>query len=159
MVTSIGSSLFLWHHYTPCRSLCSSQMDCRAVLWTYQMLSCLRDFSCTLLAVWNCPVPESCKFRFFISFRFFLKYYFLVRPSPITLSQLQPSYISYPLFHPSTDYHLTHSLTNHTITRHISYGIFIWLYHVQIPLPRTWYLAHSGFLINIEWMNECMTEW
>ena len=141
-------------------------MGCLAVLWTCQILSCLTDFSCDLLAMWNVHVPENCIFWSLIFFRFFfLKCYFLVIPSPITL---QPFHISYPL---STlvfvTFLLTHLLINciscllykiFFVTVKISWGIFIWLYHVKLSLLRTWYLAHSGFLINIEWMNDTVLE-
>ena len=96
---------------------------------------------------------------------FFLKCYFLVIPSPITL---QPFHISYPL---STlvfvTFLLSHLLINYIscllykiifVTVKISWGIFIWLYHVKLSSLRTWYLAHNGFLINIEWMNDTVVE-
>ena len=144
-------------------------MGCLAVLWTCHMLSCLTDFSCDLLAIWNVHVPESCIFWSLILFRFFSQMLLLSDTFSNHRTAL-PYFL--PSFYPSICYLLIYSSTIScllykiffvvcflgTITVKISWGIFIWLYHVKLSLLRTWYLAHSGFLINIEWMNDTVVE-
>lgn len=114
----------------------------------------------TGVGIWN-PVktPALC-WDSVILLLHFLRCHFSVRPSLVTFLQLYPSHISYSPFVPCIYYLLPlFSLTDiyifplATIRLQISWGIFIWVIRLNYYCLEQ-YLAHSGFLIKIEWMND-----